>query len=71
MPEAAISLLLLAVWMDQHNGSTKTSREKGREMEWCAAGWKGDFSLGDTTEEPFSLSVNEIFIKMILCVLAG
>lgn len=30
MPEAAISLLLLTVWMDQLNGSTRTSRETER-----------------------------------------
>lgn len=84
-PEAAISLLLLTVCVDQLNGSTRTSRDRRACLVamrhqglnplggyWIKDGvfivaWR---SVRVQTEQPGSLSVNEIFIKMILCVLA-
>lgn len=84
-PEAAISLLLLAVCVDQLNESTRTSRDRGTclvAMRHQGLNPLGGYWIKDgvfivawccvrvQTEQPGSLSVNEIFIKMILCVLA-
>lgn len=84
-PEAAISLLLLAVCVDQLNESTRTSRDRGtclvamrhQGLNPLGGYWIKDgvfivawCSVRVQTEQPGSLSVNEIFIKMILCVLA-
>lgn len=65
-PEAAISPLLLSVCVDQLNGSTRTSRGRGRRREVCPVasstrcGWmvshkRGDFSLTQATTFDFRL----------------